>query len=140
MHPTLDIPRRHLDILPLVVALSAAVGRGDLGPSPHDDLILLGQEVGRLEVPGDDEFADRGPDDGDEAFDYVEPGFVDIFVSIYLPQETIHWSIGIQGFHTISTQASPLCRPYRESHTQGDRRMHRRGRMPLFSVSIRINN
>jgi hypothetical protein len=68
MHPTLDVTRCHLDVLQLVVTLTATVGSGSLGTTTHDNSVLLVQEVGCFEISGDDEEAYGSPDKGDETF------------------------------------------------------------------------
>lgn len=48
--------------------------RHSLRTPAHDDLVLLGQEVCYLEVLGHDEQADSSPDEGDKAFNNIQPG------------------------------------------------------------------
>lgn len=71
--PGLDVPKGKLDILPLVMAVAAAVGLGQLGTNGHDLLVLVVEEVGSLIILRDEENAHRSPDQGDKSFQNVEP-------------------------------------------------------------------
>lgn len=73
VEPGLDVLGGHFDVVPFVVACAAGVFFHCGGAVPHYDAVLFGEEVGGFEVLGNQEAAAAGPDEGDDAFDYVKP-------------------------------------------------------------------
>lgn len=73
MEPALDVFSGFFDVCFTVVAAAARVRLSALGALAHDSLFGVVEEVSCFVIFGDDEDADESPDDGYDAFDYVEP-------------------------------------------------------------------
>lgn len=78
VEPALDILSCLFNVFHGVMSRSTAVGFGDLGAVAHDDFVFFVEEVGCFVVFGHDVDADCCVDDGDDAFDDVEPIWSDV--------------------------------------------------------------
>ena len=76
VHPALYVLGSHFDISHSVMARPTTVFFHDRCTVPHDDFVFIVEEVGGFVVLRHEKDARRGPDNGDYAFDNVQPKII----------------------------------------------------------------
>lgn len=126
MNPRLDILHRSFHVAHCIMPFAATVRFHILCSASHNPLVVFIEEVRLLKAFRDKEYAAQSHNNGESAFDYIQPALV-------------RHKHRFKDEPTIASQDNPPPRPYTISRMQSVPQTHQQAQMQLGeSISKRI--